>query len=519
MILEAISIAAALGTTTAISVTNTVTAWRGRVQQRKLQEESRKFTNELERQRQGFQVYYQTRSMQQQESLEIYRSQMQKQLNKQTIEEQLELQKRSQEAMIALEKLRNSYSVELFERNRDLQRELVMQGHIYRLKEQTRMFNNNVLLADYQKFLSTWPLIVSPDVAKASYELPDGNISLVVILSISNNADFNKFVYPFVQQGLNEFVGILQHSFGVCNIVFFQNAYHSPVSGTGMTENIHCVLKGLPTLILGIDVLPGEICVDFTVWGLGNFEKKAPFSFFKLPYIIGKITQDRKVDIVYYRDIADQILIKLKFLMGYTFDCYNYIEFNNPPLLSVVAENENQRKDIRESAKLLSDANFNSMISQYYLEMYSSVFPNTNDGIVLSSFLNKNVDQPTLRLNFSKAIRDSITNEEYSIYLYNAICSWVLFRTNKHGIEDFIQKLISDNDKLRQYCDLNDRDFFNAVTEELSYAIEGSTLFSLAKQLADKLNNIDLSANTNSKTVTQMYNSHLIKIDDRDYEI
>ena len=107
-----------------------------------------------------------------------------------------------------MEENRQSFQLEMHELNAQKQREHNQQSHAFRLSEQRNAFENACKQAEWNQFLAHWPLVNYPSVIREQQLLPDDTVSLRVIFSKSAEPDFHKYVYPYVEQGLRDFVDL-----------------------------------------------------------------------------------------------------------------------------------------------------------------------------------------------------------------------------------------------------------------------------------------------------------------------
>lgn len=236
--------------------------------------------------------------------------------------QQNELAVKNQQFTERMEHNRQNFQLSLSEENAKLQREMSKANHDMRLLEQQNNFELMCKSAEWNHFEAEWPLWVRPMVLRSEQILDDDTVALRVLFSKSNNDFFTKYVFPEIEQGLVEFVDRYHNIFGSKNIIFYHNAFKDNYYGGAFNANVHYALKELPVLIIDSNVLNDEICVSATIWGFGNAQEQHS-TLFKLPYKL-EVT-DGKIDKKYLKDLTNQILAYLKFVIGYAYDTYNLI--------------------------------------------------------------------------------------------------------------------------------------------------------------------------------------------------
>lgn len=382
--------------------------------------------------------------------------------------QQEQLAEKNRELTMSMEANRQDFQLELSERNAEIQRELSLQNHELRIREQQANFEKMCRQAEWTKFLNVWPLINMPSVIRAEQVLPDNTVSLRFIFAKSNDTVFSKVVYPRVEQGLKDFVDIYHNVLSSKNIIFYQNAFISNLSGGAVDENIHYALKELPVIIINTNVLLDEIYVSFTMWGLGSREQ-SHFTVFRIPY--QQKTKNGNVDLAYYSDLTKQILAYLKFVLGYAYDAYNLIQYNRAPLLPKAAAYE-----LEQGAEgcLLENQEIVREIGEKYGEIYTSVIgTGKGDGKQPYAALPESCKQSILhglRMEYAEVLKDCISEMEYIRYLDEAVEAWAALRTTRQTA-DFLAELLekegtAEHSVLHVYFGAEDVVFFNRVAED-----------------------------------------------------
>lgn len=222
------------------------------------------------------------------------------------------------------------------ERNRKTQEEVSRQNHQNRMAEQQSAYENACKQIELQRFYNNWPLYTMPEVMRQEQMLQDQKKALRVIFAKSEEPVFDRFIYPRIEQGLQDFIGVIRNCFGYSNILFSNNVFRKEYYG-GAVENVHYALGDMPVLIVDTKVVFDEVCLSLSVWGVNGKEVRDN-TIFRIPYQ-PPLTQDA-VAVKYYQKITLEILSYLKFMIGHIYDTYNLLYFDNKPMLTDLAEYE-----------------------------------------------------------------------------------------------------------------------------------------------------------------------------------
>lgn len=368
--------------------------------------------------------------------------------------QQYKLSQESQKAQAAIQENRQNFDLQMHENNANLQRELSFKNHNYRLEEQLNQFNLACNQANYQFFLKTWPLINLPEIIREEQMLSDNTVALRVIFSKSKDEIFSKYVYPRVEQGLLDFVDLYHNKFNSNNIVFYHNGFLGDITGGAVVTNIHHALKELPVIIIDSTVLVNELCISFSMWGLGNSDQKHE-TVFRMPY--RKTTVNGQPVPQYYDVIVEKILAYLKFLLGYAYDVYNMFEYNRPPLLPQIASYELENpKNIH--GIMLKDEEVAASISEYYGDMYSRLI-GADNSVALLPESNKETFLHKLRAEYAQSMKGFIPDEQYLDCVNESLDAWVNLRSELSA-EEFLNSILSNEESVKKYFSNDDKEFF-----------------------------------------------------------
>lgn len=388
-----------------------------------------------------------------------------------------------------MEANRQSFQLEVNERNAQMQKQLSLQNHQLRLDEQRNNFKYMCQQAEWNRFLNTWPLINLPDVIRQEQILSDNTVALRVIFSKSNDAIFAKAVYPRVEQGLREFVELYHNQFQSRNIVFYHMGFNGTTSGGAVESNIHYALKELPVIIIDSTVLLDEICVSFTMWGLGGSEQNH-FTVFRIPY--QQRTVDGNIVVEYYQAITNKILAYLKFVLGYAYDAYNLIQYDRPPLLPQVAAFEEANKEkLKVRGCMLADPEVKAALSERYGEIYDSVIGTGETAFAQLPESYKKTILHQLRLEYAESVKDCVAPEQYIKYLDESLDAWVGLRSSL-STEEFLKEIISGELPIHKYFSDDDKTYFGKL--KALYNGSGAYFYSFVLQICSKLDSENLSS-------------------------
>lgn len=395
-----------------------------------------------------------------------------------------------------MEENRQNFQLEMHELNAQKQSELNQQSHAFRLSEQQNAFENACKQAEWNQFLAHWPLVNYPSVIREQQLLPDDTVSLRVIFSKSAEPDFHKYVYPYVEQGLRDFVDLYHNVFRSQNIIFYHNAFLSNVFGGAVEANIHYGLKELPVIIIGTNILQNQIDVSLTMWGLGD-SRSFPdhMSIFKLPY-------QRVPDIKYYEQLASKILQYLKFIIGFAYDTYNLTEYNKMPLLPSVAKYE---LECNLPDAILSAEELRLIMGKKYNEIYNGVIGNLPDDNeegtkALLPYHTKSMELHRLRLDYAKSVIECSDKATFVKYLNESIEAWAAMRTTAQTNE-FLSQLLNNPDEIKQYVGQVDKDYIEQLANEYEVSGAVSQYAEKVKTLAILLQSVSNLRNDKGETV------------------
>ena len=379
--------------------------------------------------------------------------------------QQKALAEQNQQFTLQMEENRQNFQLQVNRENMKTQRELNEFNHEMRLEEQKNNFELMCRGAEWQHFLNDWPLRVQPSVLRQEQILADGTVALRVFFAKSSNKLFSSYIYPQVEQGLLEFVDNYHNIFHSYNIIFYHNAYKDNAYGGAINTNIRYALKELPVIIIDSNVLLDEICVSATIWGFGNGNEQHS-TIFKLPYKIEG--DDGTVNKKYVKDLTNQLLAYLKYVLGYAYDTYNLVMYNRAPILPQVAALELENHI--ESAPLRYKG-IQTAISEEYSkngEIYSAILQigteDREEGFAEKPESFKKTILHVLRLEYAKSVKALLTPDDYENILNESVEAWCRLRTTESS-ETFIRSLLQDPGQIQKYFAPEDLKYFDDLCD------------------------------------------------------
>lgn len=368
---------------------------------------------------------------------------------------QVKLASEQREFTLSMEENRQNFQLDMHMRNAELQEKLVQRSHRLRLDEVKYNFQIFCDQAEYKALIDKWPLINPPQVVRAAQMLDDNTVRLRVLFSHTSDPLFNNVVFPTVEQGIRDFIDIYENDFHSQNVIFYHEAYKSNFNGGAMEENIKFMLNEIPVLIVDANVLPREIRVAFTIWGFGASSLKSKHqSVFSIPY-------ERKLlngvpDPEYYDDITSQLLAYIKFIIGYSYDAYNLIQYDQAPLLPAVVQRE---LDFKEKYRypVMGVPELAGAFRSTYCEMADTVW-NAKE---LSGA--KRYTTHKTQLEFVKSVSQHMSDGETLALLDKSLTAWVSLRS-KEPVDIFLQRLLDTPGLIVKYFSLEDKEFWEKLS-------------------------------------------------------
>lgn len=389
------------------------------------------------------------------------------------IANQRDLAKKNQEFQERLEKGREAFQRETFEKTAALQRELTVINHDLRLLEQKQAFENIMQQIEFQYFMQNWPLIIPPFVMRDETIIQNDDpaetrVGLRVILTKSSNPIFNKYIYDSIEHGLFMFVNKYYNSSGSSPVLFYSGGWKNATGGGGAVNSmLHYALKKLPTLIIDPEIVNNTLHFDIALWGLG-VEPFRQDTILNMPFEYK--VEKNIVDESYYREYAEAFQRFVNYAVGWIADIYNLLEYNQLPQLPQIIS-----KELNSDEQGIAMRDY---FARKYMSIYEYILRDKNitvGGTEFNLSYFKKCIQPDLCLEFqensheimkvypafdSECIHDSMskwlelrgvaTDKKSDAYLLNDIC-----KVSEKIDIDYLNKLKDSYTILRSGGDSN----------------------------------------------------------------
>lgn len=284
----------------------------------------------------------------------------------------------------------------LMREGQELTRQLEEEKHQQRLEELKNDIGSLLQKLTYAATINNWPLNVLPIVMKNQalgnlLANQEESIALHCIFTPSNSMDFNRVVFPHVEDALEAYCN--QH-WGVMSdhpILFYSGAWKSQQSPTEVQiDSMRTALYNLPTLVITPFFRPndGKLVFHVRLWGVGA-SSSDEFSIpeiepteFQREYRSG---DDYVNDAELMNELTEDIIPYLQCLIGYMADTYFWSSLGKAPHLPLLVTNgtintDGMRYLVNESReyfdRLLLDAKGqNSILPNSSIELLNGMFP------------------------------------------------------------------------------------------------------------------------------------------------
>lgn len=401
--------------------------------------------------------------------------------------QQSNLAERNHQLNVDIERNRQDFQLELNARNQEAQRQLALENHNMRLQEQQHNFEILCRQIEYNRFMTTWPLVNVPSVIRSEQILPDNTVSLRVFFLRNSDQIFSNCVYPKLEQGLRDFVDIYHNNLGSRNITFYHNGFTGQVTGGAVEENLHYALKELPVIIIDSNVLPDEICVSLTMWGLGS-KNSAHFTVFRIPY--ERRVTNGSIDMNYFNSLSYKMLACLKFVLGYAYDAYNLIQYDRMPLFPSAADID--FKNNMPGAVLL-EPEVTKIIGDKYDDIYSLVIGNGTQSTASYADSESSCKKSILhilRLQYAEALKSYISPDKFQRCLDESLEAWCALRSQSLTLS-FLEELAKDKSRLKNYFSRDDVEYFFKLRDGYASCGSSTEYSNLISSICTSLNDVD----------------------------
>ena len=375
------------------------------------------------------------------------------------------------------------------------QREMEQQTHQDRLELIRKNHENTINQIAYERSLHKWPLLVPPYViANAPLALgasTNQSIPLNCILTTSANLNFNRHVFPNIEEQIALFCSKYWNVSAKKSIRFFQEAWKDNASDiSSLHKDIYAHLKNVPTLLISPVLKNDTILFRFYWWGISLDPSDSHVDELNElnPELSTPITYDMKFDGEISNLIVKECVPKLEAFISFFADMYYWNFYKEPPSLIKLISSHTIKLPISDSNQYVLEygnrviehieSSKTSIIDpKLIVETSKDISMRNNDAIIdrIHSSVIENreflhsIDIPMIKeLSYMKSSHSSEMNEllsklssEEAISIHPFSNSEEMFYTAKR-IYDFP----SNKDKRFNLLFINEYSFICSITDE-----------------------------------------------------
>lgn len=167
---------------------------------------------------------------------------------------------------------------QLMREGQEMTRQLEEERHKQRLEELKNDVGNLLQKLAYSATINNWPLSVLPIVMKNQalgnlLANQEEHIAMHCILTPSNYQEFNKVVFPRIEEKLDEYCNQYWSVLTDHPILFYSGAWRSGQAPTEVqVDSMRSALENLPTLLITPFFRPsdGRLIFQLRIWGVGT---------------------------------------------------------------------------------------------------------------------------------------------------------------------------------------------------------------------------------------------------------
>lgn len=225
-----------------------------------------------------------------------------------------------------------------------LQREMESEMQRDRINMIKSNHANAILDKAYAVALDKWPLLVPPYVVKNECLLnieqkQSMALPLNCIMTTSMDSNFNKNIFPNVEEAIAEFCYTYWNVASDRGIRFYQRAWKDNITDIGSEcRNLHALMKDVPTLVLSPQVRRGKLTFRFFWWGLSTNPKDVHIddnSIFN-PELSNPVYEGMKYSDDDVRIILSELMPKLEAFISYLADLYYWNYYQQEPMMPLL---------------------------------------------------------------------------------------------------------------------------------------------------------------------------------------
>lgn len=281
-----------------------------------------------------------------------------------------ELQQKQREFQKAAQERNHERMKQLLREGQELNSQIEEELHKNRLDNIERDFDNLINRIFAADAINSWPLKVLPMVMKNEslgtlFTHQEESVALHCILTPSNNANFNKYVFPQLEREVEAFCNSNLTSLSSHPVIFYGGAWKSGIAPTGPEiDQLVADLPNLPMLLITPFFKPnnGGLAFHITTWGMceRQFMEIIPTTQFDYAY-----TEDLEYSNDVILNSVEQFSAYLESLIGYFADVYFWSAYNQMPItplmiagniintdgaLSLIQENKQRYSDLYKAS-------------------------------------------------------------------------------------------------------------------------------------------------------------------------
>lgn len=222
---------------------------------------------------------------------------------------------------------------------------------------------NAILEKAYSVALDKWPLLVPPYVVKNECLLNleqsrNEVLPLNCIMTTSMDSNFNKSIFPNMEESIAEFCYNYWNVASDRGIRFYQRAWKDNITDIGAEcRNLHALMKDVPTLVLSPQVRHGKLTFRFFWWGVSinpqdvHIDDNSIFD----PELSNPVYEGMKYSDDDIRIILSELIPKLEAFVSYFADLYYWHYLKMTPILPTLLK----------SNDIVQSSNLGSLIATY----------------------------------------------------------------------------------------------------------------------------------------------------------
>ena len=186
--------------------------------------------------------------------------------------------------------------------------------------------------------LDRWPLFVAPYVITNGSLYNEGELTsgfmlpMNCILTTSNDRDFNRKIFPDLEENVADFCLKYWNESAEKSIRFYKNAWRNTIEdASSRIEDIQAHLSCVPTMVISPKVKDGKLFFRFHWWGLSSNPNDIHFNDELDPEF--SVAYDSPTQIL---EVISQASSKLSALISYFTDLYYWNYYRSSPILPVL---------------------------------------------------------------------------------------------------------------------------------------------------------------------------------------